>query len=89
MNKVILLPFNRRYRIKAYIKPTTYSKKRETEILTCCGNRRQASLSSTAVLTIAATVCRINNTQLELCGFLVISIVHFHFFEFNKPTLYC
>ena len=26
-NKVILLPFNRRYRIKAYVKPTTYSKK--------------------------------------------------------------
>jgi hypothetical protein len=44
MNKLVLLPFYPRYRMKAYIKPTTYSKETETEILTRCGNRRQASL---------------------------------------------
>ena len=31
-NKVVWLPFYRRYRIKAYIKPITYSKKTGTEI---------------------------------------------------------
>ena len=90
-NKVVWLPFYRRYRIKAYIKPTADSKKTETEILTRCGNRRQASLCSTAVLTIAATVWKIYNTKLVLCNFLVISVVPFRFlfFEFKRPTFYC
>ena len=88
-NKVVWLPFYRRYRIKAYIKPITYSKKTGMEIWTRCRNRRQAILCSTAVLTIAATVCKLNTTQLVLCCFLVISIVPFLYFEFKRRTLYC